>query len=40
MEIFNMVRGHFALLINKPFKTPVQGKEFSIESVSIKEGDW
>jgi hypothetical protein len=40
MEIFNMVRGHFALLINKPFKTPAQGKEFSIESVSTKEGDW
>ncbi len=40
MEIFNMVRGHFALLINKPMKTPAQGKEFSIDRVSTKEGDW
>lgn len=40
MEIFNMVRGHFALLVNRPFKTPVQGKEFTITSVSTKEGDW
>ena len=40
MEIFNMVRGHFALLINKPFKTPAQGKEFTIAKVSTKEGDW
>jgi hypothetical protein len=40
MEIFNMIRGHFALLINKPLTTPAQGKEFHIESVSTKEGDW
>lgn len=44
MEIFNMVRGHFALLLNKPFKTPAQGKEFSKEfsivSVNTQEGDW
>jgi len=40
MEIFNMIRGHFALLVNKPMMTPAQGKEFSIDSVSTKEGDW
>ena len=40
MEIFNMVRGHFALLLNKSFKTPSQGKEFTIQSVNTKEGDW
>ena len=40
MEIFNMVRGHFALLIDKPFTTPSQGKPFSILRVNTKEGDW
>lgn len=40
MELFNMVRGHFALLINKPFKTPSQGKKFSIKNVNTNEGDW
>lgn len=40
MEIFNLVRGHFALLVGKPMKTIAQGKPFSIDSVSTKEGDW
>jgi len=40
MEIFNMVRGHFALLIGKTFYTPAQEKEFTIDKVSTKEGDW
>ena len=40
MEIFNMLRGHFALLINKPMTTPAQGKEFHIESISTEKGDW
>ncbi|WP_147238997.1 hypothetical protein [Levilinea saccharolytica] len=40
MEIFSMIRGHFALLINTPMTTPAQGKEFCIDSVSTKEGDW
>ena len=40
MEIFNMIRGHFALLTNKTMTTPAQGKEFRIDSVSTKEGDW
>jgi hypothetical protein len=40
VEIFNMVRGHFALLIGKALSTPAKGKPFHIESVSTKEGDW
>jgi len=40
MEIFNLVRGHFALLIDKPIETPAQLKPFVIKSVSTKEGDW
>lgn len=40
MEIFNMIRGHFALLIDKPFYTPAKGKKFTIESINTKEGDW
>jgi hypothetical protein len=40
MEIFNMVRGHFALLIDRPMATLVQGRKFHITSVSTKEGDW
>jgi len=40
MEIFNMIRGHFALLVDKPMTTPAQGKQFSIESVNTKEGEW
>jgi hypothetical protein len=40
MEIFSMIRGHFALLLNKSMTTPVQGKEFRIENVSTKEGEW
>jgi hypothetical protein len=40
MEIFSMIRGHFALLKNKPMTTPKYRKEFRIESVSAKEGDW
>jgi hypothetical protein len=40
MEIFNMIRGHFALLIDKPMTTFAKGKQFSIDSVSTKEGDW
>ena len=40
MEIFNLVRGHFALLIDKPMETPAQSKPFVIKSVSTKEGDW
>jgi hypothetical protein len=40
MEIFNMIRGHFALLIGKTMMTPIQGKEFCIERVNTKEGDW
>ena len=40
MEIFNTVRGHFALLVGKPMRTIAQGKPFSIDSVSTKEGDW
>ena len=40
MEIFNIIRGHFALLVGKPMKTIAKGKQFNIESVSTKEGDW
>jgi len=40
MEIFNMVRGHFALFIGQPFSTPVQERPFHIEEVSTMEGDW
>ena len=40
MEIFNLVRGHFALLINKPMVTPAKGSKFHIQSISTKEGDW
>lgn len=40
MEIFSMIRGHFALLKNKPMTTPKYRKEFRIESVSAKKGDW
>ena len=36
MEIINMIRGHLALLVDKPMTTPVQNKEFCVESV----GDW
>ncbi len=40
MEIFNLIRGHFALLVDQPMQTPTQGKRFHIESVNMKEGDW
>jgi hypothetical protein len=40
MEIFNLIRGHFALLIDKPMTTPAQEKPFAIESVGTKEEDW
>jgi hypothetical protein len=40
MEIFNLIRGHFALLIDKPMTTPAQEKPFVITSVGTKEGDW
>ena len=40
MQIFNLIRGHFALLIDKPMETPAKSKPFVIKSVSTKEGDW
>ena len=40
MEIFNLMREHFALLIDKPLTTPAQEKPFSIKSVGTQEGDW
>jgi hypothetical protein len=40
MEIFNLIRGHFALLIGKPMNTPAKEKPFIIEAVGTKEGDW
>lgn len=36
MEIFNLVRGHFALLKDKPMATPAKGNPFHIEDVSQK----
>jgi len=40
MEIFNGIRGHFALLIDKPMETPADLKPFVIKSVSTKRGEW
>ena len=39
MEIFNMIRGHFALL-NTPLRTPSQGKEFTVDSDKTKASTW
>jgi len=37
MEIFNLIRGHFALLIDKPLETPAKLKPFVIKSVITKD---
>ena len=36
MEIYNLIRGHFAILTSKTFRTPIHNKDFSIDNV----GEW
>ncbi|MBS1793286.1 MAG: hypothetical protein JSS81_05500 [Acidobacteria bacterium] len=36
MEIYNLIRGHFAVRTGRTYKTPIQNKNFSIDSV----GEW
>lgn len=40
MNIYNSVRGHFALLIGKQFLTPAQGKPFTITDVISTNKGW
>jgi hypothetical protein len=40
MEIFNLIRGHFALLIDKPLYTPTHAREFRIDGLATIESDW
>jgi len=37
MEIFNLIRGHYALLIGEQLSTPAQKKPFVIEKVGTKK---